>query len=304
MLIQPNRQVKCGPRPRRQIFTLFSQNLNRFSLFRTFNMIILHTWLLLTFQTMHTLAFSSMGTMSANDHHQFPPRKVLVKRVPEKNPLVQDTLPTYSHHYDHHDHMMSVPMERPKVTRVFTNFFPGSTATIESAFKVNIPIPFCQFENAPCKSRKMTFSFSSSLEIYVVVDFWQRQATMRTFDILLPVFCAFLAGQQRAQGLQMSKREIAAAPKSLDVRLDAESLVPKSRKKRSVIFPTGSDLSFDVGLSIPISALSATSICYFWREKTVTVFISSLWWQRWNDTERWEKRPINESRRTLLATFT
>lgn len=91
--------------------------------------------------------------MSNNDH-SIQQRKVLVKRVPEKNPMIlheQDILPTYSHHYDHHDHMMSVPVERPKVTRVFTNFFPGSTAILESAFKVSIPIPFCQFENAPCK---------------------------------------------------------------------------------------------------------------------------------------------------------
>ena len=45
---------------------------------------------------------------------------------------------------------------------------------------------------------------------------------------------------------------------SLDLKVD-ESNIPKSRRKRSIIFPTGSDLSFDVGLSIPISALSATS---------------------------------------------
>ena len=31
------------------------------------------------------------------------------------------------------------------------------------------------------------------------------------------------------------------------------------RRKRSLVFPTGSDLSFSVGLSIPIAALSATS---------------------------------------------
>ncbi len=32
-----------------------------------------------------------------------------------------------------------------------------------------------------------------------------------------------------------------------------------SRRKRSLVFPTGSDLSFNVGISIPITALSATS---------------------------------------------
>ena len=36
----------------------------------------------------------------------------------------------------------------------------------------------------------------------------------------------------------------------------------KSRRKRSVIFPTGSDLSFTVSLQFPIAALSATSKCF------------------------------------------
>ena len=59
------------------------------------------------------------------------------------------------------------------------------------------------------------------------------------------------------EGLQFKSANRAEAT-SLDVRLADESNIPKSRKKRSIIFPTGSDLSFDVGLSIPISALSAT----------------------------------------------
>ena len=35
----------------------------------------------------------------------------------------------------------------------------------------------------------------------------------------------------------------------------------KSRRKRSVIFPTGSDLTFTVSMQFPITALSATSKC-------------------------------------------
>ena len=74
-------------------------------------------------------------------------------------------------------------------------------------------------------------------------------------DELVLVLTAILASfLTTVNGLQ--KTDLTS--KSLDVRLD-ESNVPKSRRKRSVIFPTGSDLSFDVGLSIPISALSATS---------------------------------------------
>ena len=37
------------------------------------------------------------------------------------------------------------------------------------------------------------------------------------------------------------------------------SNVAKSRKKRSIIFPTGSDLEFTVAFQIPIAAWSATS---------------------------------------------
>ena len=79
------------------------------------------------------------------------------------------------------------------------------------------------------------------------------------FSTLVPaILCMILSCSKFATGLQQQKQ----IAKSLDVRLEDyrdESNIPKSRRKRSVIFPTGSDLSFDVGLSIPISALSATS---------------------------------------------
>ena len=71
-------------------------------------------------------------------------------------------------------------------------------------------------------------------------------------------YCILLSNNNNVvEGLQFKSANRAEAT-SLDVRLD-ESDIPKSRKKRSIIFPTGSDLSFDVGLSIPIAALSATS---------------------------------------------
>ncbi len=44
-----------------------------------------------------------------------------------------------------------------------------------------------------------------------------------------------------------------------DAAVDPSSLVPHSRRKRSVIFPTGSDLEFTVAFQIPLQALSATS---------------------------------------------
>ena len=73
----------------------------------------------------------------------------------------------HDHHnqHDHHDHnevnivttteTLSIPTTnstRPRITRVFQNILgPGTTAVVESALKISIPIPFCQFENAPCK---------------------------------------------------------------------------------------------------------------------------------------------------------
>ena len=82
--------------------------------------------------------------------------------------------------------------------------------------------------------------------------------------LVAAIFCMILSCSKSAAGLQnkngLNKNNQIA--KSLDVRLEDyrdESNIPKSRRKRSVIFPTGSDLSFDVGISIPISALSATS---------------------------------------------
>jgi hypothetical protein len=66
------------------------------------------------------------------------------------------------------------------------------------------------------------------------------------------------SGANRAEAIHATNGATNRAT-SLDVKLEDESNIPHSRKKRSIIFPTGSDLTFDVGLSIPISALSATS---------------------------------------------
>ena len=47
--------------------------------------------------------------------------------------------------------MNNSTMNKVKAVRYFGNFFPGSTAVIESALKISIPIPFCQFEGSPCE---------------------------------------------------------------------------------------------------------------------------------------------------------
>ena len=81
--------------------------------------------------------------------------------------------------------------------------------------------------------------------------------TEKRILIFFTLFYCISLSNNVVEGLQFKSANRAEAT-SLDVRLD-ESDIPKSRKKRSIIFPTGSDLSFDVGLSIPIAALSATS---------------------------------------------
>ena len=54
---------------------------------------------------------------------------------------------------------------------------------------------------------------------------------------------------------------MAASTYSVAAVSNSTSLQPHSRRKRSILFPTGSDLDFAIGLDIPISALSATSEC-------------------------------------------
>ena len=79
--------------------------------------------------------------------------------------------------------------------------------------------------------------------------------------IFLTVFYSLSLTNHNVNGLQF-KSANRAEPISTTTSLDAvrlEENIPHSRKKRSIIFPTGSDLTFDVGISIPISALSATS---------------------------------------------
>ena len=40
--------------------------------------------------------------------------------------------------------------------RFFGGFLNGAVTVLEAAIKVNIPIPFCEFPNSPCKIIRMT----------------------------------------------------------------------------------------------------------------------------------------------------
>lgn len=88
-----------------------------------------------------------------------------------------------------------------------------------------------------------------------------RTETKHFLTSLVILLGLHLSTYNVVEGLQFKTANRAEAT-SLDVRLEDESNIPKSRRKRSIIFPTGSDLSFDVGISIPISALSATGTTF------------------------------------------
>ena len=127
--------------------------------------LILDCWLLLSLPIMESWALTETPTKSGK---VLKTRKVLVKRNPEVHltppeisnyvekplELYDDTpLTTYHHHHHHgyHQDMTMIDQPKPKVTRFFGNFFPGIEATIETLLSIHIPIPFCQFENSPCK---------------------------------------------------------------------------------------------------------------------------------------------------------
>ena len=128
--------------------------------------LILDCWLLLSLPIMESWALTATPTKSGK---VLKTRKVLVKRNPEvqltppeistnyvEQPLeLYNDIPltTYHHHHHHgyHQDMTMIDQPKPKVTRFFGNFFPGSMATIDTALNIHIPIPFCQFENSPCK---------------------------------------------------------------------------------------------------------------------------------------------------------
>ena len=82
-----------------------------------------------------------------------------------------------------------------------------------------------------------------------------------TLPILLLLSLAALlrpiAAMSRIEG---AAANLTASTYSVAESSSASSMQQRSsRRKRSLVFPTGSDLSFNVGLSIPIAALSATS---------------------------------------------
>ena len=82
-----------------------------------------------------------------------------------------------------------------------------------------------------------------------------------TLPILLLLSLAALlrpvAAMSRIEG---AAANLTASTYSVAESSSASSMQQRSsRRKRSLVFPTGSDLSFNVGLSIPIAALSTTS---------------------------------------------
>ena len=79
-----------------------------------------------------------------------------------------------------------------------------------------------------------------------------------SLSLLLLLLLSFrpTAAMSRIEG---AATDLTAAASTYSVASAASAMQQRSRRKRSLVFPTGSDLSFNVGLSIPIAALSATS---------------------------------------------
>ena len=77
--------------------------------------------------------------------------------------------------------------------------------------------------------------------------------------LVLPIlsFTNLAAAMSTLEGA--AARESMVASYSVAPTSNLTSLRPHSRRRRSLLFPEGSDLSFNMGLSLPISALSETS---------------------------------------------
>ena len=95
--------------------------------------------------------------------HQKLTKKVVIKRISDDSnyqhyhypQVTNDTNSTSVPQLHHHTHILSneIPQMAPKsqVNRVFYNWFPDTMARVDSSLVINIPIPFCQFDNSPCK---------------------------------------------------------------------------------------------------------------------------------------------------------
>ena len=144
------------------------------------------SWLLLTSNILAPMAFSQAGTMTSQHPagHQKLTKKVVIKRISDEPKLSLDSSyhhyhyptqevnntnttnltelnpePKQIHHHSHSHYEIPVIPPAPKsdVSRVFYNWFPDTMARVDSIITVNIPIPFCQFENSPCKPRLACF---------------------------------------------------------------------------------------------------------------------------------------------------
>ena len=77
----------------------------------------------------------------------------VIKRLPhidgklsDKNNLIRNDLSRTKSNF-----FFDSPKDKAKPKRFFGGLLAGSVTTLEMAIKVNIPIPFCQFPNSPCK---------------------------------------------------------------------------------------------------------------------------------------------------------
>ena len=97
-----------------------------------------------------------------------------------------------------------------------------------------------------------------------------------SLSLLLLLLLSFrpTAAMSRIEGVATDLTAAASTYSVASAASAASAMQQRSRRKRSLVFPTGSDLSFNVGLSIPIAALSATSELFLWLRDS-----------RWKDSE-------------------
>ena len=70
----------------------------------------------------------------------------VIKRLPYIDDLIKNDLRRTKSPF-----FFDSPSDKAQPKRFFGGFLAGSVTTLEMAIKVNIPIPFCQFPNSPCK---------------------------------------------------------------------------------------------------------------------------------------------------------
>ena len=79
--------------------------------------------------------------------------------VENKQALIDDSIRNASAMYiQSQSYLPQMKAKKSPKARFFGGFLKGAVTVLEAAVKVNIPIPFCQFPNSPCKIIRKQYS--------------------------------------------------------------------------------------------------------------------------------------------------